>query len=102
MWVQVSTDAQGFDDYVWAVTLIQTLLLNRGESPFYADRGIPAQQSVVQQVPPDFFVALTQQQFAGFFAALTLAKLGGPDPAYRINLTTQQGVAVNEVVPIPR
>lgn len=101
-WVQVNTDAQGFDDYVWIVTLIQTLLLNRGESPFYANSGIPAQQSVVQQVFPDFYITQTQQQFAPHFASLTLAKLPGRTPSYRVNATTQQGVRVNEVVPIPK
>lgn len=95
------TDADGFNDYVYIVTLAQVLLLNRGESPFYSNYGIPAQQSVIQQVFPDYYMVVTQQQFAGYFAALTLAKLGGPTPHYRMNVTTQKGVKAQEYVPIP-
>ena len=91
-WVEVTTDASGFNDYVWLTTLCQVLQLDRGESPFYANCGIPGQQSVIQQVWPDYYVQLTQQQFAGHFASLTLAKLDGPTPTYRINVTTQSGV----------
>lgn len=100
-WVEVSTDDQGFNDYVYITTLVQTLLLNLGESPFYADYGIPAQPAVIQQIFPDFYVAMTQQQFAPFFAALTVAKVDAAYPSYRINITTQQGVRVNAEVPIP-
>lgn len=101
-WVEVTTDANGFDDYVWLTTLIQCLQLIRGESPFYANYGIPAQQSVVSQVFPDFYVALTQQQFSGYFAALTVAKLNSPTPTYAISVTTQQGVPAFEYVPVPK
>jgi len=100
-WVEVTTDSNGFNDACYLTTLIQTLLMNRGESPFWANYGIPAQQSVIQQVWPDYYMAETQQQFAGYFASLTLAKLGGPTPHYRITVTTQSGVAANEYVPIP-
>ena len=40
-WVEVSTDANGFDDMVMLTTLAQVLKLNLGESPFYANFGIP-------------------------------------------------------------
>ena len=98
-WVEVTTDNNGFNDYVWLTTLIQVLFLGRGESPFYSDYGIPAQQSVIQQVFPDYYVALTQQQFSGYFASLTVAKLAGSDPHYRINATTQQGVPAGGPIP---
>lgn len=90
-WVEVSTDANGFDDAVWITTLIQCLLLNLGESPFYANYGIPAHPSVVTQVFPDFYVARTQQQFASRFASLVIAKQQSATPTYRINVTTHQG-----------
>lgn len=98
-WVQVSTDANGFDDMVWITTLIQNLKLNLGESPFYGDWGIPAKQAVVQQVFPDFYMARTQQRFAGFFASLTLAKQPLPTPTYNMNVTTNQGVKVTASIP---
>jgi hypothetical protein len=100
VWVEVSTNSAGLDDSVWLTTLIQNLKLVYGESPFFGDWGIPAQQSVVQQVFPDFYVALTQQRFAGYFAALTVAKLNGRTPHYRINATTQQGFRFQEDVPV--
>lgn len=98
-WQVVETDAQGFNDLVWAVTLCQCLLLNLGESPFYANYGIPAKPSVVQQVFPDFNVALTQQQFAPHFASLIVSKQGLPTPTYKINITTNAGVKIDAEIP---
>lgn len=100
-WVEVTTDSLGYNDYIYITTLAQVLLLNRGESPFYANFGIPAQQSVVQQVFPDFYMSQTQQQFAPYFGALTLAKLGGTTPMYRMSVTTNAGVPAEEYIPVP-
>jgi hypothetical protein len=101
-WTEVSTDpTTGDNSYVWLTTLVQVLKLGRNESPFYANWGIPAQQSVVQQVFPDLFVALTQQQFAPYFASLIVAKVpaqdvrGVPYPNYRVNVTLLNGAAIN-------
>lgn len=93
-WQEVSTTANGFDDYVWAVTLIQCLLLNLGESPFFATYGIPAQQSVLTQIFPDFYVNQTQQQFSQYFASLIITRLAAPDPTYVVNIVTNQGAPV--------
>ncbi|MCN3073292.1 hypothetical protein MLN10_17095 [Escherichia coli] len=49
-WVAVESDANGDFSYGWLTTLIQTLKLGLGESPFYANYGIPAQQCIVQQI----------------------------------------------------
>ena len=104
-WTEVSTDANGFNDYVYVTTLIQTLLLNLAESPFYADRGIPAQQSVQTQIPPDFYIAYTQQIFAPYFANLVVAKIkavdtdGVPYPAYAVNALTHTGVVFEALIP---
>lgn len=100
-WVEVTTDAAGYNDSVWLTTLIQTLKLNLGESPFFANFGIPAQQSVVMQVFPDFYIAQTQQQFAPYFASLTVAKQNAPTPTYNINVVTHQGAKINLSLPIP-
>lgn len=91
-WIEVSTDAQGRDDMVWLTTLIQCLKLVLGESPFYSNYGIPAQRSVVQQFFPDFYVSMTQNQFAQYFASLIITKLPSTTPTYRVALTTLQGV----------
>jgi hypothetical protein len=101
-WVEVSTDANGNNDKVWLTTLVQTLKLNLGESPFFATSGIPAQQSVMQQVFPDYYVSLTQQAFAPFFASLIISKVPNTTmPTYDVRVTTNQGVTLNASIPIP-
>jgi len=100
-WVIVTTDANGFNDYVYATTLVQVFKLNLGESPFYANYGIPAKTSVVTQVAPDFYVVRTQQQFAQYFANLSVVKIPTPIiPTYRVNVTTHTGVKLSANVPI--
>jgi hypothetical protein len=99
-WVVVTTDANGFNDQVYITTLIQCLLLNLGESPFYANYGIPGQQSLITQVMPDYYVLQTQSQFSPYFASLQVAKLNSADPTYQINIITNSGSKVDETVPI--
>lgn len=95
----VETDSAGFNDAVMLTTLIQCLKLNLGESPFYADYGIPAKQSVVQQLFPDYDVSKTQQQFASQFASLLISKEENPTPTYRVNITTNLGSQLEATVP---
>jgi hypothetical protein len=98
-WVEVSTDASSDNSLVWATTLAQVLKLNLQESPFYGDWGIPAESAVIQQVFPDYYVTLTQQRFAQYFASLLISKQTAPYPAYLINITTNQGAKLSGVVP---
>jgi hypothetical protein len=100
-WTVVTTAADGTNDLVYFTTLCQTLLLNLNESPFYADRGIPAHQSVMTQVFPDYYVIYTQQLFAQFFANLVITKLATPAPTYNVNATTHAGVKLNAAIPVP-
>ena len=100
IWTVVTTDAAGFNDLVYATTLIQVLKLNLGESPFYANYGIPAKISVVTQVAPDFYSMRTQQQFAQYFANLIIAKTAANPPTYQVNVTTHAGVKLSATVPI--
>jgi hypothetical protein len=100
-WMMVETDVNGWNDHVYLTAMAQTLLLNLGESPFYSDWGIPAVYSVLQQMFPDFYVALTQQRFASRFASLYLARLEDPTPTYNITVTTHAGVVLNRQIPIP-
>lgn len=101
-WVKVETDAQGRNDMVYVTALCQVLLLNLGESPFFAQYGIPAVPTVVQQVQPDYYVTRAQAQFAPFFANLIVAKQLSDPPTYKINVTTQQGVRIAANVEIPQ
>ena len=80
-WVKVETDARGFDDYVYITALIQCLKLNLNESPFWADFGIPARQSVLQQVAPDYNAQFIATYFSRFFASLIIARAPIDPPA---------------------
>jgi hypothetical protein len=98
-WVVVMTDGNGFNDLVWITTLAQCLYLSPGESPFYANYGIPAVASVLTQVFPDFYVNRTQGQFASKFASLIIQRqpivqsstLQAPVPTYNIGVVTHAG-----------
>lgn len=105
-WQVVQTSASGDNSLVYLTALTQCLLLSTNESPFYAANGIPAQQSVLQQVFPDYYVALTQQLFAPYFASLRVSRsstnVGGvPQPTYQVNIITNQGTKLNASVQIP-
>jgi hypothetical protein len=104
-WWVVKTDINGFNDSVFLTTLAQVCKLNLGESPFFSNYGIPAHPSVVTQIFPDFYLVLTQQQFAPYFASLILAIIpdavdedGRPAPAYRINVLTNYGSLIGVTV----
>lgn len=105
-WWIVTTDINGFNDSVWLTDLAQVLKLNLGESPFFANFGIPAHASVMTQVFPDFYLSRTQQQFASHFASLIITALpveqgsadseatgqdGAPAPRYYVNVLTNYG-----------
>ncbi|MFA9204844.1 MAG: hypothetical protein ACEQSH_00150 [Bacteroidia bacterium] len=98
-WFAVETQDNGAQDYVWVTTLIQCLKLILGESPFWANHGIPAEQAIIQQVFPDFYVYQTQQQFAPFFASLIITKVPGvQDPTYNVQIVTNYGTKINETI----
>ncbi|WP_260426971.1 hypothetical protein [Burkholderia cenocepacia] len=97
----MTTDANGYDDNVYLTTLCQVLKLNLGESPFYANYGIPAQQTVVTQVFPDFYAMATQQQFAPHFASLAIVRVPGSfPPVYNIQAVAHSGALLNATVAI--
>ena len=97
-WWVVTTDARGFNDSVYLTTLAQVLKLNLGESPFFANYGIPAHQSVVTQVYPTLYIIRTQNKFSRYFTSLIVTEIpdqvdqdGFPMPAYQINVITNYG-----------
>ena len=100
IWVVVETAPNGTNDSVYLTNLIQVLKLNLNESPFYANYGIPAQQTVATQIYPDFYAQQVQTQFAPFFASLIISKVTGQGkPVYNVNIVTHQGVVLNLDVP---
>lgn len=105
VWVVIQTAANGDNSLVYVVALIQYLLLNLNESPFAAGSGLPAQQSVMQQVAPDYYVAIAQQTFAPYFLYLSITKQAvtqtttqTPTPTYAITCVTPTGVNLNALV----
>jgi len=92
VWTEVSTDANGFNDYVYITTLCQCLLLNLGEDPFFSNYGINAFPSVLTQVFPDYYTYQTQDQFKQYFASLTVQKVNSKTPTYNISVVTHFGV----------
>ena len=104
VWTEVTTDANGYNDAVYVTTLAQVLKLGLGESPFFANYGIPAEQSVISQIQPDYYVMRTQQQFAQFFGTLIISKQAQlpnrPDPTYSLQVTTKQGAVVTGPIPV--
>lgn len=112
-WWTVTTDAGGFNDSVYLTALAQVVKLNLGESPFFAQYGIPAHEAVVTQIFPDYYLAFIQQQYAGYFASLLLVSQpvtqgsadsfatgqdGAPAPRYMISVLANNGARIGVTV----
>ena len=106
-WVEVQTDANGYNDGVYITALAQCILLELGESPFFANYGIPGVQSVLSQIAPDLYVSIMQQRYAGFFASLIITRQPQqgtfsrerPVPTYNIKLLTHRGSVIDMTIP---
>lgn len=76
------------------------LKLNLGESPFFANYGIPAHQTVITQVFPDYYAMITQTQFAPYFASLVITRVVGSfPPVYNITAVTHSGAILSATIP---
>lgn len=103
VWIEVDTDENGNNDAVWLTTLIQVLKLSYGESPIYGNYGIPGQQSVLNQIVPDYYATLAQQQFAQYFVTLALSRRAltdSPNPTYDVSITANPGSVLMNPVPV--
>jgi hypothetical protein len=99
-WVEVTSNDEQGDSLVWVTTVIQNCKLILGESPFFANYGIPAEQAILQQIFPDFYVMQMQQRFAQYFASLIIVKIPGiVTPTYRINIITEYGTRIEVEIP---
>lgn len=93
-WIEITDTGR-----VWLATLVQTLRLSQGESPFYGDYGIPAAPSVITQIVPDAAVARTQAQYSTYFASLAVsADTTARQPTYRVQVVMQDGELINTSV----
>ena len=102
VWTEVVTDpVTGLNDAVWLTTLLRVLKLNLSEDPFHTDYGIPAQQSVQQQIFPDFYaIQMIQQQFSQYFSSLIIAKVPNQiAPYYTVNIVLHSGQKISQQVP---
>ena len=94
IWVEIDDP-----NYVQLATLVQTLRLQQGESPYYGNYGIPAQQSVLSQIAPDAAVSRTQSQFSQYFASLSVARvLSANSPTYTITAIFLNGTIVQSTL----
>ena len=101
VWTVVETTSDGDPTPVWITTLIQTLKLEKGESPFYSQYGIAARQSIVSQIAPDYSVNMIQQQFSQYFASLSIQRVSGTDdPTYAISAVTLRGQTVFQTIAV--
>lgn len=80
---------------MWLTTLCQCILLMLNESPFNAKYGIPAQQSVLTQIFPDFYMLQLQTFFSPYFASIIISKLPSATPTYNVAVTTFQGAKLS-------
>lgn len=102
-WVVVQTDpVTGSNSWVWVTALCQVLLGILGESPFYRNYGLPAIQSVLAQIAPDYNAQVTQEQFAQYFASLTITRDTTQEtPTYEVKVTTLEGTPASVTVQVP-
>ncbi|GGA00524.1 hypothetical protein [Dyella caseinilytica] len=98
-WQVITTDVNGFNDNVFLTTLAQVLKLNLGESPFYANYGIPQYQTIVTQVLPDYYVMQTQTNLAPNFASLSITRVPNSDPpVYNVQAVCHSGAILNKTI----
>ena len=97
-WTEVTTDSNGYNDNVYLTTLAQVLQLNLGESPFYANYGIPQQQTIVTQVMPDFYVMQVNTLMAPYFASLIINRTQSYPPVYSVTAVTHNGAVITSEI----
>ena len=98
-WVVVTTDANGDNSNIYLTVLCQVLKLSQNEDPFFANYGIPAQQSIISQTFPDLAAATTQTQFAPQFASLVITRVqGSSPPVYNVKAVCHSGALLTATV----
>jgi hypothetical protein len=98
-WTLVQTAPNGDNSMVYLTALCQTLKLNLGESPFWANSGIDGPQAVMTQIAPDFYATQVQTFYSPFFASLIISRvLGIKIPTYTVRAVTFAGAVLTATV----
>jgi len=79
---------------IWVTIVKHELQLRVGESPFYADAGIPAEDSIITQQEPDYHVNNVKRRYEAKFNAFDITKVSGQPLVYNIALTTKNNDTV--------
>ena len=91
-WTEVTASADGDLSNVFLTALAHSIKLSINESPFFASVGIPAQQSIISQVFPDWYVAQMQTLYAPHFASLVMTRVPQSfPPVYKVNAVCFNG-----------
>jgi hypothetical protein len=99
-WVPVETQSNGLNDAFYITALAQCIKLNLGESPIYANAGIPQFTTIATQTFPDFYMSRIQQQYAQYFASLTITRVPGSlPPQYNVAAVTHSGAVISQNIP---
>jgi hypothetical protein len=99
-WVAATTDVNGLNDAFYITALAQCIKLNLGESPIYANSGIPQYTTIMTQTFPDFYMSRIQQQYAQYFASLTITRVPGTlPPQYNAAAVTHSGSIISQNIP---
>jgi hypothetical protein len=100
-WQEVTTDSTGSNDAVYLTALAQVIQLQLNESPFYANYGIPAQESVITQIFPDYYAMQIQAQYSTFFTSLVVSRTAQSNPpTYNIQAVTHNGSVIGASIAI--
>ena len=97
-WQAYETSDSGSDDLPNFIWLQNALLLNTNESPFYANWGVPVQQTMITQIFPDYYMNLMQQRFSQYFASCVISRVTSKDATYQVNIVTNSGITVNQTL----
>ena len=76
---------------IWVTIVKHELQLRVGESPFFSDAGIPAEDSIIAQQEPDFHVNNVKRRYEAKFRRFDIVKRSIVPLIYDIALTTRNG-----------
>ena len=79
---------------IWVTIVKHELMLRVGESPFFALNGIAAEDSIITQQEPDYYVNQVKSNYQSHFKSFVITKISGQPLVYNIALTTLSGQTV--------